>query len=188
MKRLDVIILRIFLCGLPVLAGIAVFNHFSGVRALYNMSGFLFAIWMVLSVYLGIRLVVSGDFRDRVLVRLTFIRERDEREVLLTGKATKTALMTSMAVLILLFCLSCFQVSFFKLPADKAIDGKTRGFSLGLNFSLFNDQGKKISEEVSDRYNVFSYNGLPLSSSTVILLLIAWQVISYNCVMKRLTR
>lgn len=122
------IILRTFLYGLPVLAGIAVFNHFYGVRALYNMSGFLFAIWMVLSVYLGIRLVVSGDFRDRVLVRLTFIRERDEREVLLTGKATKTALMTSMAVLILLFCLSCFQVSFLNCLQIRPSTGKPAVF------------------------------------------------------------
>jgi hypothetical protein len=86
---------------------------------------------MLLSIYLGVRLILSGPFRDSVLARLTFIRERDEREALLTGRATKTTLMTSLAILIFLFCLSCFQVSFFKLPPEKALDGKTRGFSLG---------------------------------------------------------
>lgn len=195
MKRLDQVILKVFLCGLPVLAGIALFNYVfdtglaaGHLKTAYNASGFLYAAWMLLSIYLSIRLVLSGAFRDRVLARLTFMRERDEREALLTGKATKTTLMTSLAILIFLFCLSCFQVSFFKLPPDKALDGKTRGFSLGLKFSLFKDFEAGQSDRVLKRYDVFSYNGLPISSSAIILLLIAWQIVSYNCTIHRLTK
>ena len=195
MKRMDSVLLKVFLCGLPVLAGAALFNHMldagsaaGGLKLVYNASGFLYAAWMLLSACLSIRLVLSGAFRDRVLARLTFMRERDEREALLTGRATKTTLMTSLAVLILLFCFSCFQVSFFKLPPEKALDGKTRGFSLGLNLSLLNNSGEKGPDASLKQYNVFSYSGLPISSSAVILLLIAWQIVSYNCAIRRLTK
>lgn len=195
MKRLDSVLLKVFLCGLPVLAGAVLFNYAfdtgsaaGNLKTIYNAGGFLYAAWMLLSVYLSIRLVLSGTFRDRVLARLTFMKERDEREALLTGRATKTTLMTSLAILILLFCLSCFQVSFFKLPPEKALDGKTRGFSLGLNFSLLNNSGEKGPDAALNRYDVFSYSGLPISSSAVILLLIAWQIVSYNCTIRRLTK
>lgn len=195
MKRLDAIMLKVFLWGLPVLAGWALFNHIfdtglaaSPMRAVYNASGFAYALWMLLSVYLGVRLILSGTFRDRVLARLTFIRERDEREALLTGRATKTALMTSLAILIFLFCLSCFQVSFFKLPPGEALDGKTRGFSLGLKFSFLNDSEANRADTALRRYDVFSYDRLPVSSSAIILFLIVWQIVSYNCTMRRLTR
>ncbi|MDD3845575.1 MAG: hypothetical protein PHC90_04365 [Syntrophorhabdaceae bacterium] len=195
MKRLDPFILNVFLCGLPVLAGIALFNYVfhaglaaGPLKTVYNASGFLYAAWMLLSVYLSVRLVLSGPFRDRVLARLTFMRERDERETLLTGRATKTTLMTSLAILIFLFCLSCFQVSFFKLPPDKALDGKTRGFTLGVGFSLLNESGAMGSNAALRQYDVFSYNGLPISSSAIILLLIAWQIVSYNCTIRRLTK
>jgi len=195
MKRLDRILLKVFLLGLPVLAGVALFNYAfdTGLAAgrlkmVYNAGGFLFAAWMLLSVYLSLRLIVSGTLRDRVLARLTFMRERDEREALLTGKATKSTLLTSLAILIFLFCLSCFQVSFFKLPPEKALNGKTRGFSLGLAFSLSRDFETKRADATLRQYDVFSYSGLPVSSSAIILFLIAWQIASYNYTIRRLTK
>jgi hypothetical protein len=123
-----------------------------------------------------------------MLARLTFMRERDEREALLTGRATRTTLMTSLAILIFLFCLSCFQVSFFKLPPETAPDGKTRGFSLGLKFCLLKDFEARRGDTALRQYDVFSYDGLPVSSSAIILLLIVWQIVSYNCMMRRLTK
>lgn len=195
MKRLDPLMLKVFLWGLPVLAAGALFNHIfdtglaaAPMRAAYNASGFAYALWMLLSIYLGVRLILSETFRDRVLARLTFMRERDEREALLTGRATKTTLMTSLAILIVLFCLSCFQVSFFKLPPEQALDGKTRGFSLGLKFSLLKNFEANRTDTALARYDVFSYDGLPVSSSAIILLLIVWQIASYNCTMRRLTK
>ena len=195
MKRLDPIMLKVFLWGLPVLGAGALFNYIfdtglaaSPMRTVYNASGFAYAFWMLLSIYLGFRLIVSGTFRDRLLSRLTFMRERDEREALLTGRATKTTLMTSLAILIVLFCLSCFQVSFFKLPPEQALNGKTRGFSLGLKFSLLKNFEANRTDTALRRYDVFSYDGLPVSSSAIILLLIVWQIVSYNCTMRRLTK
>lgn len=197
MKKLDSILLKVFLFGLPAVIALAVFTYSyhvgivdraaSYVKLLYNFAGLVFAFWMTLSLYLGVRLMTSELLRDKVLAKLTFIRERDEREVILTGKATKATFLTSLAVLIFLFCLSCFQVSIYRVAPEKAIDDKTGIISLGFNFSLLENSQQAAPDEAMQKTDIFSYTGLPISSTTVILVLIIWQVIFYNYSMRRLT-
>jgi hypothetical protein len=198
MKRLDPILLKVFLYGLPLVAGFGVFSYFYSVGVVKNgsdyvgflngLAGLVIATWMTLSIYLSLKLIVSGLFRDQVIAKITFIRERDEREAILTGKATKTAFLTSLAFLILLFCLSCFQVSIYRIPLEKAVNGKTGVVSLGLGFSILEHGKQDRPEDISKEKVIFSYKGLPLSSATMILLLIAWQIISYNYSMWRLMK
>ncbi|MCE5262529.1 MAG: hypothetical protein LLG97_03225 [Deltaproteobacteria bacterium] len=184
--------------GLPVVAVLALLaNRYDWMSAgpaaghlniLNNAFGLMFASWMGLALYLCFRLMVSASFRDQVLAKITFIRERDERESQLTGKAAKTTFLMSLAILIFLLCLSCIQVSVYRVPEDKAIHGKTGMVTLGLGFNVFEDEGKKDPYLAVQRQNIFSYTGLPISSSAVILLLIVWQILSYNCSMRRLIR
>jgi hypothetical protein len=186
------------LYGLPAFIVLAAFsycyslgvvNHANAYLNLLNsFAGLVFALWMTLSLYLSVRLMVSEPFRDQVLARLTFIRERDEREAILTGKATRTTFLTSLAILIFLFCLSCFQVSIYRLPPERAVDGKTGMVTLGLGFNLLEHSKQDRPRETIEKKDIFSYNGLPVSSTTVILMLIVWQIISYNYSMRRLTK
>ena len=197
MKRYDSSLLKVFLYGLPAIVAFAAFSYFysSGVvnhtnvylRLLNSLAGLVIAMWMTLSLYLSVRLMVSGPFRDHVIAKLTFIRERDEREVILTGKATRTTFMTTLAILIFLFCLSCFHVSIYKVPPERAVDGKTGMISLGLGFNLLAHSKQDEPEDTIKKKDIFSYRGLPVSSTTVILMLIAWQIISYNYSIRRLT-
>lgn len=198
MKRWDSIFLKVFLYGLPMVIILAIFSYSYGLgkfqglagnfKLLYNFSGLVFAIWMLLSIYLSIRLLASGSFRNLVLARLTLIRERDEREVMLTGRATKKTFLTSLAVLIFLFFLSCFQVSIYRVPPEKAVDGKTGMVTLGFGFNLLESSPKALPHETIKKTDIFSYTGLPVSSTAVILLLIIWQITSYNYSMQQLIR
>lgn len=198
MKRLDSILLKFFLYGLPVVIVFAAFSYFYSLgvvnhanvylNLLNSFAGLVFAFWMTLSLYLSVRLMVSGPFRDQVLAKLTFIRERDEREAILTGKATRTTFLTSLAILIFLFCLSCFHVSIYRLTPERAVDGKTGIVSLGLGFNFLEHSNQDKPIETIEKKDLFSYTGLPVSSTTVILMLIVWQIISYNYSMRRLTK
>ena len=198
MKRLDSILLKFFLYGIPAVIVFAAYSYFYSLGAvnhanvnlnfLNSFAGLVFALWMSLSLYLSVRLMVSGPFRDQVLAKLTFIRERDERESILTGKATRTTFLTSLAILIFLFCLSCFQVSIYRLPPERAVDGKTGIVSLGLGFNFLDHSKQDKPRETIEKKDIFSYTGLPVSSTTVILMLIGWQIISYNYSMRRLTK
>jgi hypothetical protein len=196
MKKVDSMLLKVFLYGLPALIALGAVSGFFGTGAsahgagyaklLNNFSGFVYAAWMTLAIYLSARLMFSGAFREQVITRITFMRERDERESILTGKATKATFLTSLAILIFLFCLSCFQVSIYRVPPDKAVDGKTGFVTLGLAFSLLEHEKQDLAKDAIPREDIFSYRGLPVSSQTIILLLILWQIISYNYSMRRL--
>lgn len=198
MKRLDSILLKFFLYGLPAVIVFAGFSYFYSLgvvnhanvylNLLNSCAGFVLALWMTFSLYMSVRLMVSGPFRDQVLAKLTFLRERDEREAILTGKATRTTFLTSLAILIFLFCLSCFQVSIYRLPPERAVDGKTGIISLGLGFNFLEHSKQDKPRKIIEKKDIFSYAGLPVSSTTVILMLIIWQIISYNYSMRRLTK
>ena len=198
MKKVDSMLLKAFLYGLPaviVLAGfsysysLGIINHAASyLKLLYNFSGLVLAAWMTLAIYLSVRLIVSGAFRDKVLAKLTFIRERDEREVVLTGKAARTTFLTSLAILIFFFCLSCFQISIYRVSPQEAIDGKTGMVSLGFGFNLLESSPKDKTDHTIRKQDIFSYTGLPVSNATIILVLIIWQIISYNYSMWRLTK
>jgi hypothetical protein len=189
-------LLKVFLFLLPAAAILAIFSHFYGTgavdhNALYSrflngFAGLVIALWMTLSLYLSVRLIASGPFRDQVIARITFIRERDEREAMLTGKAAKTAFLTSLALLIFLFCLSCFQVSVYRVPPERAVDGKTGIVSLGLAFNILEQGNQNRAQDTIIRKNIFSYKGLPISSTAIVLMLIFWLIASYNYSMRRL--
>ncbi len=198
MKRFDTILLKVFLYGLPVGAMLAVFGYCysqgsldrnnSLVGLVNALSGLFIAAWMVISLYLCFRLTVSEALRDQVISRITFMRERDEREAILTGRATRTTFLITLAMLIFLFFLSCIQVSVYRVPPAQAVDGKTGMINLGIGFYLLEQDGKIRSSDVLQRDNLFVYKGLPISSEALLLLLIALQIGSYNDSMRRLMK
>ncbi|MBP2652474.1 MAG: hypothetical protein H6Q73_43 [Firmicutes bacterium] len=198
MKKIDSALLKFFIYGLPLIILLAIFSYSYDLQAfpptsdylitLYNFAGIMLALWMLLSIYLCARLMFSGSFREKVLTRLTFIKERDEREVMFTGKAAKTSMLTTLAILIFLFCLSCFQVSVYSIPPDKAIDGKTKVIALDLKFKLLESLPSDAAQETVQKEILLAYTGLPISSSAVILGLIMWQIVAYNYSMRRLMK
>lgn len=195
MKRFDSVLLRIFLYGMPLIFLLAIFSYSydsvppasasNYIKLLDNFSGLMFMSWMLLSIYLGIRLMFSGVFREKVLTKLTFIKERDEREVMLTGKAAKTTMLTTLAILIFLFVLSCLQISFYSIPSEKGIDEKATMISCDVKLELLENFPKDDVQEATQKQTIFAYTGLPISSSAVILGLIVWQVVAYNDSMRR---
>lgn len=198
MKKWDLFLLKGFFYGLPIVVCFAVFAYFidwqtvgqsyAYLKPLYDLGGLVLGLWMIISIALSVRMVFSSKFRESVLVKLTLIKERDEREVFLTGRAAKEVLLTSIAILIFLFCLSCFEVSLYRLPPDQIVDGKTRAISLGVKFELFDHATMKNSDGSLQKESILAYSGLPFSHSSVIFGLLIWQIISYNYSMKKLMK
>lgn len=197
MKKFDSVLLKVFLSGIPAAAGLGLFaylfssggiEHGGIYECLNGLAGLVIAVWMILTVFLGVRLVVSGQFRDAVLSRMTFMRERDERESMLAGKAVKTAFLTTLSLMVLLFFLSCIQVSIYRVPPEQAVGGKTGFVTLGLGFDIIEQGDRAGNENAVRRENIFSCHGLPISNTAVILALIIWQVVSYNLSIRRLMK
>ncbi|MEN6414252.1 MAG: hypothetical protein ABFC84_16055 [Veillonellales bacterium] len=195
MKKIDTVLLKIFLYEVPILMLYFISLFIFGLekaaqsnvyaKVWYDFGGLIvFGSWMVISLFLSVRLMISAAFREKVLSKITFLKERDEREIILTGQAAKTTMLTTLAVLIFLFGLSCFQVSVYHVPPEQVVDGKSNVLALGLNLDLASNSQCDDSKNI-DRKDIVSYRGLPISNSLVILGLIGWQVASYNYLMRR---
>jgi hypothetical protein len=196
MKKFDECLLKVFLYELPIMMlyfiSLFIFDLQMAAQTnvyakfWYDFGGcVVFGSWMLSSLYLSVRLMISAEFRERILSKLTFLKERDEREFILTGQAAKTTMLTTLAVLIFLFCLSCFQVSVYRVPPEQAIDGKDKVLSLGFQLDLSNSPQSLSSQSDTATEDIVSYTALPISSSSVILGLIGWQIVSYNYLMHR---
>lgn len=199
MKKIDAVLLKVFLYELPILMlyfislfifGLEMAAHTNVyAKVWYEFGGcVVFGSWMVISLFLSVRLMISSAFREKVLSKITFLKERDEREIILTGQAAKTTMLTTLAVLIFLFCLSCFQVFVYRVPPEQVVDGKNKVLTLGLNFDLTSNPQCKTYQSDTDREDIVSYTALPISNSSVILGLIGWQIISYNYLMRRVMK
>lgn len=193
MKSIDQSILRVFLFGLPVVIVFALFlttfdrSQLQGegiIGALNSLGGFVIGSWMTLSLYFSLRLLFSPEFRADVLPKLTFFRERDERELLIAAKATRNTFLATLALLLFMFCLSAFQVAVYRVPAEQAVAGKTGMLSLGVNVNLTN-KNSNIPTGVTD---YFRYDGLPISNSAIVLFLIVWLLVSYNYFVRQLNQ
>lgn len=130
----------------------------------------------------------SLQYRDDVLTRLCFFKERDEREEILSGRAAKSAFLTTLAVLIFFFCLSTFTIAVYHVPQEKAINGKTGTISMGFGFGFDSnsEQKSKVAEQDIDNSKVhFSYSGLPISKAMIFVILILTQIGAYNFAIRR---
>ena len=199
MKKIDSVVLKVFLYGLPVAVAMAIFaswvnpdsvsNQAQWTQRFYNLSGLIFGLWMLFSLYLSMRLTFSIPFRNAILTKISLMRERDEREAHFTGSATKNVFLSSLAVLIFILCLSVFTVSIHKLPPEKAINGKTGTISLGFSFGIWDGANTETnSPKPIEPQRGFDYRGIPVSKSGLILFLIIWQIAAYNYSMKRMLK
>jgi len=196
MKKFDAVVMKVLLYELPVLVlfilsykalpleHLAQSNVYAGIW--YQIGGcYVFGSWILGALYVSVKLLLSGNFRQIVLTRMTSMRERDEREVVLTGQASKNTMLTTLAILIFLFCLSCLQFSYARVPAEIAVPGNTREVSWGLGFSLTGEDAEAKGTENTPLERVIEYNGLPLSTSVILLGLIGWNIFSYKYYMKK---
>lgn len=198
MKKVDAILGKVFLWGIPVVGLVVYFaNHYyhgeftpavAKFKWLNDLSGLLLVLWMLQALYLTVRLMIVPAVREHFLSRLAFMKERDEREIILSGQAVKTSFLTSLAILVFLFCLASLQISIYRLPPEKAVDGMTGVVSLGFRFSLLEKCPPMSDGERPGNHNMFSYQGLPISNTTLIVGLIVWHIISYNLALRRLMR
>lgn len=161
-----------------------IWKNYTG--GMWDYIGTVIMIWFALAVFTTLRLLFSSRFREETFAKLGMIKERDEREVEITGSASKFSMIASIALL--LFFLFFNSMSFgLKKHNDHVIgsDGKPKNgtLSLGFSFRMFDD--KAIDYINNDSEREFNYKELPISKTGIILILIFWQVGTYHLAARR---
>ena len=140
--------------------------------------------WILTSLILTMSMFFSKNNRDVVLKKLSGIKEKDEREVQITGKALKSSYLSSMTILLFLLLISLFEVEAVRKSADNVEPGQLRGsISLHIGFKVLNSDAIIIQKEGYDWKILIE--DLAISSSTLITILLVWQIVSYRYVSKR---
>lgn len=142
-------------------------------KAAWEVLSWNLIIWFLCLVVFLVLMVFVSSTRDMVTRRIANIKERDEREIYITGQASKKAFTTTLSVLIFLFFISIFTFNVSKIPPEEMVSNRGKSLSLGFNFKLTDEP--KTERDQAGQVLVESKD-IPLSKSAILLLLIAFQI------------
>lgn len=152
--------------------------------SIHFFASCLVILWTLITFFLTIPMFFSKSLRNVVLARLSGIKERDEREVQIAGNALKSTYLTTMTFLLFLLFVSLFYIHVGKMPVGSVEPGQPRTeVCLKLEFHLINSNKVVTQKQGFEKY--FEINDLPISSSTLIIILLLWQIFSYRHVSRR---
>lgn len=143
------------------------------VKAAWEVLSWNLIIWFLSLITFLILMVFASSTRDMVTRRVANIKERDEREIYITGQASKKAFTTTLSIIIFLFFISIFTFNVSKIPPEEVVSNRGKSLSLGFNFKLTDDP--RIEKDQTGRVLVESKD-IPLSKSAILLLLIICQI------------
>ena len=140
-----------------------------------------FVIWTLISCLFSITMFFSKNNRETVLKKLSGIKERDEREVQVVGKALRVSYLTTMTILLFLLFISLFYVQTSRQSADNVEPGHPPGsLTVAIQFNFLDEDAIITQREGYDDF--LEINGIPVSIPGLILILLVWQVVSYRVV------
>jgi hypothetical protein len=145
-------------------------NH----KTLIEIFSFGLIAWFVALFIFLIALITIPSVRFNTLKGLANLKDRDEREEFITGKASSSAYIATLGMMIFLLFFSMFSFSIEKLPPEKAINNHRH--VLKMSFQYNNNQIRSAHDGVMliDSKDIFP------STTTIILILIGWQLLAFN--------
>lgn len=154
------------------------------ITGLYAITLVHAVFWTLIVLLLTIAMFFSKRLRNDVLSKLSGMKERDEREVQIVGKALKSTYLSTMTILLFLLIISLFNIYIEKKSVDSVEPGQLRNsVSIHLGFDIIDHHAFIREKEGYEEY--FEINDLPISSSTLIIILMLWQIFSYLHVTRR---
>lgn len=206
MKNFEKYIHWFLLIGLPVVIGLFVWEYYSLDPALikaatlaqkemitkeysggwWSFIGYFLVLWFVLAIITIIKLLFSSNYREELLSKIGMIKERDEREVEVTGFASKFSMVASIALLLFLLFFNSINLSLLKYKNNLiGLDGQPKHgrLSLGFGFRLFDS--KAIDYVNNDTEKHVEYKELPITKTGIIVLMIFWQVGTFHFSVRR---
>lgn len=197
MKKYDQIILRFLVLGFPLAVGTMIWAYYivGNNKTLHadnynggwwNLLGIFLIAWLVIAVITLFRLLLNSKFRERILSRVVRVQERDEREMEISGHATKFSFYANLALLVCLLFFSSLNFNFKKYTKDVFDDkGEKKHGQLSMGFGLHTYDEKAIIIHNNQELRELTYNELPVSKTGIIILLIIWQIGMYQLSARR---
>ena len=185
LNRFDKALLYFFALSSPIIitfmvwAVVTDFKDESAVGLGWDLFGWFFIAWVLDLIYIVTKMLFSPTMRVNVMSRLAGLKERDERESVVSGNAAKFSFLSTLAMLIFLLV---FSITTLSVRKDAPTYTKGKG-SIGFGGTAIDKEA--WTHEKTAEAEIFSYKGLPLTKPMIILILIFWQIGSYHLVARR---
>ncbi len=152
---------------------------------IWEILAFHLMLWLAVLIYFIFLLLLSPTFRDAFLARIIRIKERDEREILIIGRASRFTVLSTLALLVFLLFFSTINISVTRLPVEKAIDGKRHSLSIGMSFLVFDKNVCKKNQDGSNDVLTYSTQSLLFSKQIMLLVVIVWHLGTFYYLSRR---
>lgn len=155
------------------------------IKILHEILSYNIMLWFATLILFLIGLIIFPAIREKTLRRLANLQERDEREEYITGKAARASYLATLSLTLFFLFLSMFSFSYAKLEKTSP-DKPGHSVSIGFGYHIFADVVKDTQKEkgVSPIFDSTNYT---LSGSTLLLLLLCWQLIIFNLNARKLS-
>ena len=152
----------------------------SVMQVIWEISGLHIMIWFVLVIYFLLTLLVSTEFREIVMSKITRSEEKDERDTYISGRASKATFFLTLTVMIVLLFVTGIQFNMYNPSKEERLDGKKGTITIGYRLKFFEgDKSQKVTE-VDKKGTLIDLKGIPLSKEALILIMILFHVGGYH--------
>lgn len=154
-------------------------------RGLRELLSYNIMLWFTALAIFMVLIVVMPSVRDKTLRRLANLQERDEREEYITGQAARASYMATLSLSLLLLFISLTSFKLSNLPQTTP-DQPKHSAQISFNFAVFGTPIPNKTEE--ERANIiFDSQDYSLSPSSIIILLLACQMITFNLTARKIS-
>lgn len=156
------------------------------VRTIHEILSYNMMLWFVAFMLFMVGMVIIPEIREKTLRRLANLQERDEREEYITAKAARSSYVATLSLTLFFLFFSMFNFHYSKLEKSSP-DKPGHSVSIGFGYRLF-------AETVTDKQTVkgvspvFDSTNYTLSGTTLLLLLLGWQLLFFNLSARKLSK
>lgn len=145
---------------------------------LYHILPINLVLWFTTLIFFLILLVTVTPVREKTLSRLANIQGRHEQEEIITGRASRSTYISSVALTILFLFFSLVSVTFAKLPPNQQLQNPKHHYilSISVGFTLLD----KTKTNVDHANVIFNSKDYMPSTALFLTLLLAWQLVGFN--------
>ncbi len=155
---------------------------FSLKHLVWEILAYNLMLWYITLILFLFSLILFSNIREKTLCFLANIKERDEREQYITGKAARFAYISNLGLLIFFLFFSTFSLKISVLPERPEGKRSNVHVGVGLHTDLVENKAPaaKIAENKTQEKTILNYNSYSLSNTTILLILLSWQLIAFN--------
>lgn len=161
-------------------------EHSFIVRLVIELLSYHLMLWFSSLIVFMIFMAFIPDVRERALRRLANLNERDEREEYITGKAARASYVATLGLTLLFLFFSLFTFSYSTLEKSSP-EKPGHSIAVGFGYRLFADVVTD-KQPVKGITRIIDTSSYALSSSTLLLVLLAWQLLIFNLSARKLSK